>query len=121
MMIQMAESGWPPDGLVRFGIRRLLARRLLQEQQQQQTNTEVLTTAPVAVIRMPRMSSTTRWMPGFTSRCWGPHLKYSSGYWPADDTDLAQAEAAMLALTCERAQLAPGQDIPLSSDAVGAR
>ena len=71
MMIQMAESGWLPDGLVRFGIRRLLARRLLQEQQQQQTNTCVLTTAPVAWIRMPPMSSTTRWMPGFTSRCWG--------------------------------------------------
>ena len=33
MMIQMAESGLLPDGLVRFGIRRLLGQRLEQEKQ----------------------------------------------------------------------------------------
>ncbi len=111
MMIQMAESGWLPDGLVRFGIRRLLARRLLQEQQQQQTNTEVLTSAPVAVDQDAANEQHYEVDARFYQQVLGPHLKYSSGYWPADDTDLAQAEAAMLALTCERAQLAPGQDI----------
>ncbi len=33
MMIQMAESGLLPDALVRFGIRRLLGKRLEQERQ----------------------------------------------------------------------------------------
>jgi cyclopropane-fatty-acyl-phospholipid synthase len=41
----------------------------------------------------------------------GPHLKYSSGWWGGGVRDLAGAEEAMLRLTCERAQLADGQDV----------
>jgi cyclopropane-fatty-acyl-phospholipid synthase len=41
----------------------------------------------------------------------GPRLKYSSALWRPATTDLAEAEEAMLALTCERAQLADGMDI----------
>ena len=41
----------------------------------------------------------------------GPHLKYSSCYWPAGVDTLGDAEAAMLALTAERAGLADGQDV----------
>jgi cyclopropane-fatty-acyl-phospholipid synthase len=41
----------------------------------------------------------------------GPHLKYSAGWWPEGVDTLAGAEEAMLALTCERADLADGQDI----------
>lgn len=41
----------------------------------------------------------------------GPHLKYSSGYWPRASSTLAEAEEAMLRLTGERAQLADGQDV----------
>ena len=36
MMIQMAESGLLPDGLVRFGIRRLLGQRKLLMRQSRQ-------------------------------------------------------------------------------------
>lgn len=51
MMIQMAESGLLPDGLVRFGIRRLLGQRLEQEKQRsnRQTFEEALRQGPVAV------------------------------------------------------------------------
>jgi cyclopropane-fatty-acyl-phospholipid synthase len=41
----------------------------------------------------------------------GPHLKYSSCYWPSGVATLGEAEAAMLALTAERAGLADGQDV----------
>ncbi len=41
----------------------------------------------------------------------GPHLKYSSGYWPPGVTALADAEEAMLELTCARAQLLDGQEV----------
>jgi cyclopropane-fatty-acyl-phospholipid synthase len=41
----------------------------------------------------------------------GPRLKYSSCLYPPGIDDLALAEDAMLALTCERAQLADGQDV----------
>ena len=38
-------------------------------------------------------------------------MKYSSGYWPREDTTFAESEEAMLALSCERAQLTDGQDV----------
>lgn len=41
----------------------------------------------------------------------GPHLKYSSGLWPAGCDSLEASEAEMLRLSCERAELADGQDI----------
>ena len=41
----------------------------------------------------------------------GPRLKYSCCHWPADVESLAAAEEAMLALTCERAELEDGMEI----------
>jgi cyclopropane-fatty-acyl-phospholipid synthase len=48
---------------------------------------------------------------GFFGEVLGSHRKYSSGFWPAADCTLDQAEAAALALTCERAGLADGQEV----------
>jgi cyclopropane-fatty-acyl-phospholipid synthase len=41
----------------------------------------------------------------------GPRRKYSSAWWPEGTANLAQAESAALAATCERAGLADGQDV----------
>jgi cyclopropane-fatty-acyl-phospholipid synthase len=41
----------------------------------------------------------------------GPHLKYSSAWWGPGVGSLGEAEAAMLALTAERAELRDGQDV----------
>jgi cyclopropane-fatty-acyl-phospholipid synthase len=41
----------------------------------------------------------------------GPRMKYSGGYWPERDTDLAASEEAMLALSCERAGLEDGMSV----------
>ena len=41
----------------------------------------------------------------------GPRLKYSSCFWPAGVETLAEAESAMLRLTCERAQLEDGMSV----------
>jgi cyclopropane-fatty-acyl-phospholipid synthase len=41
----------------------------------------------------------------------GPRLKYSSCYYPNSQTTLAEAEEAMLAITCERADLVDGHDV----------
>jgi cyclopropane-fatty-acyl-phospholipid synthase len=48
---------------------------------------------------------------GFFGLVLGPHRKYSSAWWPAGVTKLEQAETAALAVTCERAGLADGQQI----------
>lgn len=47
----------------------------------------------------------------FYQRVLGPHLKYSSAWWPPGVTTLAGAEAAMLGLYAERAGLADGQRV----------
>ena len=112
MIIQMAESGWLPDPLVRFGIRRLLGRRLQQEHERKpEALTEALSAAPVAVEQDAANEQHYEVDARFYEKVLGPHLKYSSGYWPSEDSTLAEAEAAMLALTCERAELANGQNI----------
>jgi cyclopropane-fatty-acyl-phospholipid synthase len=49
--------------------------------------------------------------PRFFEAVLGPRLKCSSGYWPRQDTTLAEAEEAMLALCCERAGLVDGMNV----------
>ena len=38
-------------------------------------------------------------------------MKYSGGYWPNEETTLAESEEEMLKLSCERACLSDGQDV----------
>jgi cyclopropane-fatty-acyl-phospholipid synthase len=49
--------------------------------------------------------------PAFFREIVGPRLKYSSCLWPDGVDDLAAAEEAMLALTCERAGLEDGMEV----------
>ncbi len=49
--------------------------------------------------------------PAFFELVLGPRMKYSSCLWEDGTTTLADAEDAMLALTCERAGLADGMEI----------
>lgn len=114
MIIQMAESGYLPDPLVRFGIRRLLGKRLKVEsarRQNQRELLEMLQSGPVAVEQDAANEQHYEVDARFYEKVLGPHLKYSSGYWPAGVNTLAKSEEAMLALTCDRAQLANGQAI----------
>jgi cyclopropane-fatty-acyl-phospholipid synthase len=41
----------------------------------------------------------------------GPRMKYSACYWPGGVADIAGAENAMLALTCERAGIEDGMEV----------
>jgi cyclopropane-fatty-acyl-phospholipid synthase len=49
--------------------------------------------------------------PAFFEHVLGKHLKYSGCYWPEDVNSLNEAEAEMLALSAERAQLQDGMRI----------
>ena len=49
--------------------------------------------------------------PEFFELVLGPRLKYSSCLWPAGVETLAEAEEAMLALTCERAGVEDGMEL----------
>ncbi len=106
-----------PDFLLRFGIRRLLERRLRQETERARTeNTparfaEELARSPIAIHTRDANEQHYEVPTSFFQTVLGPRLKYSSCWWDRNTSGLAGAEERMLALTCERARLADGQDI----------
>ncbi|HMP71735.1 MAG TPA: cyclopropane-fatty-acyl-phospholipid synthase family protein [Kiritimatiellia bacterium] len=106
-----------PDPLIRAGIRRLLAQRLKEEAakgdaaQVEKAFADTLRTCPVAAVPEKANEQHYEVPTEFFRLVLGKHLKYSSCLWPEGVDDLDAAEAAMLALTCERAELAGGQQI----------
>ena len=108
-----------PDPLLRAGIRRNLAVRLKDEARDGAESAHAAKMAWVAELRRSPIAIATadantqhyEVPAAFFETVLGPHLKYSSGYWPAGVSTIEQSEDAMLALTCERARLADGQRI----------
>ena len=118
-LINLAERGWLPDGLVRFGIRRLCSERLREEADADLETgwlrfrdlLEQLRSSPLAIHTDAANAQHYELPPRFFELCLGRRLKYSSCYWDETGSDLDAAEERMLALYCERAQLSDGQDI----------
>ncbi|HMP74914.1 MAG TPA: cyclopropane-fatty-acyl-phospholipid synthase family protein [Kiritimatiellia bacterium] len=110
----LIEKEWIPDFLLRRGIRRLLAQRLEQEAAragQLDAFIAELKSSPIAIHTQDANQQHYEVPTAYFKAALGPRLKYSSCLWDDQTPDLAAAEERMLALTCERAQLAPGQDI----------
>ncbi len=113
--------GWDvlPDSLIRLGIRRLLRQRLRDERSDDPAErsrrvdafAEELRRLPVAVATKAANDQHYEVPAAFYRLCLGPRLKYSSCLYPKGDEDIPAAEEAMLALTCERAELTDGQDV----------
>jgi cyclopropane-fatty-acyl-phospholipid synthase len=115
---RLVDSGLVPEPLLRAGIRAVCALRLRQErrgveaeQARHQALVEALRRSEVAIETEAANAQHYEVPAAFFERVLGPHLKYSSCYWPAGVERLGDAEAAMLALTAERAGLADGQDV----------
>lgn len=113
------DRGVLPDWIIRIGIRGRL-RRLLQREnrggvEERQAHllalVKELGECPIAIETAAANRQHYEAPTGFFQRCLGPRLKYSSGYWPPPVRTLAEAEEAMLALTCERARIEDGQRI----------
>jgi cyclopropane-fatty-acyl-phospholipid synthase len=118
--MQLLERDLVPDFLIRRRIRTLLEARLheedqgdLEKQQQRLVNfIRKLHESPVAIETAAANEQHYEVPTEFYTRVLGPHLKYSSGYFPDPNAEnLAAAEARMLALTCQRARLDDGQRI----------
>ena len=115
----LAEQGLIPDWGIRWGIRRLLTKRLHDEQakngssprQALQDFVSQLRTSPIALHAEKANEQHYELPPKFFEQVLGKWLKYSSCYWPASVTGLDAAEEAMLRLTCERAQLQDGMHV----------
>lgn len=113
--IDWMERGWIPDVLVRSGIRHLLKKRLASLEDAgeggQRDLISLLQQGSIAVHTVQANEQHYELPAEFFQRVLGPHLKYSSCYWPTSADNLGAAEEAMLQLTCERADLQDGQDV----------
>ncbi|HEY7752948.1 MAG TPA: cyclopropane-fatty-acyl-phospholipid synthase family protein [Steroidobacteraceae bacterium] len=113
------EQGLVPDAVIRAGIRRLCERRLAEisaddcerSAAASERFARAMDEAPIAP--EPELANDQHYeVPAdFFGLVLGPHRKYSSAWWPRGTGNLAAAESAALAATCERAGLADGQDI----------
>jgi cyclopropane-fatty-acyl-phospholipid synthase len=117
--MRLLERDLLPDFVVRFGIRRLLAARLKEENQgapdaQQRHLMKLiarLRQSPIAINTGEANLQHYELPNTFFEHVLGPRLKYSSGYYRQPGESLDQAEANMLELTAQRAQLQDGDRI----------
>lgn len=117
--IELAERGWVPDLILRLAMRRLLRERLAEEavddpelsQRRLMLFVERMRRSPLAVETAAANAQHYEVPATFHRLCMGRHMKYSSCLFATGAESLDDAEAAMLALTCERAELADGQRI----------
>lgn len=115
--IRSVERGLVPDRLVRIGIRRLLTQRLVELQDDDAEASAALKQAFVQELQaaslapLPEKANEQHYeVPAaFFGEVLGMHRKYSSCHWGEGVETLADAEAAALAATCERAGLVDGQ------------
>jgi cyclopropane-fatty-acyl-phospholipid synthase len=118
-LITLAERRWIPDPLIRFGIRRLLAERLEGERHaagadlpQAVNDFAERLKASRVTIETQRANEQHYEVPAaFFELVLGQRLKYSSGLWSNGVASLNEAEIAMLALACRRADIHNGMDI----------
>jgi cyclopropane-fatty-acyl-phospholipid synthase len=117
--LSLAEQGWVPDAAIRRGIRRLLRRRLREIEgggaqsvaQKQMQLIERMSQSPVALVPDAANAQHYEVPVEFFRQVLGPHLKYSSAFWPVGAATLAEAEAAGLRESCAHADLRDGQTI----------
>jgi cyclopropane-fatty-acyl-phospholipid synthase len=115
----LAERGWLPDVLIRYGIRRLDRKRLQaithrDEKTAQHAKRRFIAEIgqyPVAIETRKANEQHYELPPAFFELVLGRHLKYSSGFWPEGIKEVDQAEETMLQLTCQRAELTDGRSI----------
>ncbi len=112
--VYLAEHGILPDSLLAYGIRQQCKLRLkdcLAYKDKLQKFISTLHQSPAAIEQDAANVQHYEVPANFYHYALGKHLKYSSAYWPEGCQTLDEAEAAMLSLSCERAELEDGQEI----------
>jgi cyclopropane-fatty-acyl-phospholipid synthase len=118
-LLNLADHGKLPDGLIRWGIRWLDRQRLELENrgdietQQEAKNRflEEMRKSPIAIHTDKANEQHYELPPEFFELVLGRHRKYSGCYWPDGVNSLDEAEETMLQLYAERAELGDGMDI----------
>lgn len=117
--IELAERGLLPDALTRVGIRARLKHTLQEvseanahlDQVRKESWIQELRQSPIALVPEKANEQHYELPPEFFELVLGKHLKYSSAYWRKSKMGLDEAEASMLKLSCERAELKNGQHV----------
>ncbi len=112
---RVIETGRVPDPVVRAGIRAVCASRLRRERRRppgfKDAFVRRLRESPIAE-QVEKANEQHYEVPAeFFRLVLGPRLKYSSGLWADGVETLADAEDAMLELTCERAGVEDGMTL----------
>ncbi len=118
-LITLAEQQKIPDYFIRLGIRQLVKVRLHDEfdrdierqSERYRALLDELRESPIAIATAAANEQHYEVPAGFFRLALGEHLKYSSCYWDEHTENLNQAEAKMLALYLQRAELTDHQDI----------
>ena len=115
-LITLCERGFIPDSLTRLGMRRLCKTRLRDEyagdwQSRQIAWVATLKQSAVAIETQAANDQHYEVPPPFFVASLGKRLKYSSCFYTLGNETLDQAEEAMLAIYCERAELSDGEAI----------
>lgn len=118
-LIQLAENRWLPDPMIRFGMRRMLRERIAQEERRAGGQYDLALDEfaerqrkSIVTMETHRANEQHYEVPAeFFELVLGPRLKYSSGFWPSEETTLLESEREMLRLTCERAGIADGMHV----------
>jgi cyclopropane-fatty-acyl-phospholipid synthase len=119
MIDRLIDRGLLPDAVIRFGIRRLLAKRIAEETEpdpeRQQARLmrwiEQCDRSPIAVETRAANDQHYEVPTEFYRYALGPRMKYSCAYFDDTTPTLAAAEERMLALTLERARVCDGESI----------
>ena len=114
---RLAESGFIPDSVIRFGVRRLLENRRRQINSMQggdrgnEAFVEMMNRSPIAIL--PEVANQQHYeLPAeFFEIVLGRYRKYSCCYWAENVRSLDEAEEAALVMTCDRAHLADGMSV----------
>lgn len=109
----LLKRGLLPDAVLRFGMRRLLAKKIAEEskdgheatQQRLMCIIDTMRQSPIAVATQEANQQHYELPTQFFQYCLGDNLKYSSCYFKTGKESLSQAEEDMLALTAKRALL----------------
>ncbi|MEO5821441.1 MAG: cyclopropane-fatty-acyl-phospholipid synthase family protein [Vicinamibacteraceae bacterium] len=118
--IQLAEGGWLPDPVLRWGIRQACARRLRDEGRRRHGQSDAAAAAAVVrelsrseVALVPALANAQHYeVPtAFFQRVLGPRLKYSCAWWGDGVETLTAAEEAALELTIAHADIVDGMRI----------
>ena len=117
--LHWSEQGYVPDKVIRHGIKRLLAERLIEiDHSDNEKMAEAqyrfirdMHEAPIALLTEKANEQHYEVPAEFFHTVLGKHKKYSCCYWPEGVESLDEAEQLALLETCKHAQLNDGQKI----------